>query len=75
MQRRTDRWDKFRERPIPADSEYSGDMAGEKRKPKAKEADVPRLDFETFVRAAMATGRPSAPKKKAAKRRPRKGGK
>jgi hypothetical protein len=33
------------------------------------------LDFETALRAAMATGKPPAQKKKAAKRRPRKGGK
>jgi hypothetical protein len=50
-------------------------MAGEKRKSKANEADGARLDFETFVRAAMATGKPPAQKKKAAKRRLRKAGK
>jgi len=53
-------------RPIPADSEYSGRMADSKQKLK------PKIDFETFVRAAMATGKPPAEKRKAAKQKPKK---
>jgi hypothetical protein len=50
-------------------------MAESKQKPKPKESNGAELDFESFVRAAMATGKPPTQKKKAAKRRPRKGGK
>lgn len=60
-------------RPIPAESEYNDGMAESKQKPKPKPKG--EIDFESFVRAAMQTGKPSAKKKEAAKRRPRKGGK
>jgi hypothetical protein len=56
-------------RHLAAKPEYG--MAESKQMPKANEAKT--LDFETFVRAAMATGKPPAQRKKAAERRPRKG--
>jgi hypothetical protein len=46
-----------------------------KQKPKRKQREGATLDFESFIRAALQTGKPPAQKKKAAKRRPRKGGK
>jgi hypothetical protein len=49
----------------------------EGRRTDANGNQAPALDFDSFVRAALATGKPpkAKPKKKAAKRRPRKGGK